>query len=77
MASELEILRTARGLIDSPEKWIRGAYCRIGSFETNNVFSPCADCFCSLGAIYRAIGRFDDDAATAAARLVLEAAGER
>lgn len=49
----VDILRAARALIDTPEKWTQKAYARDPSgfkVESNN---PHAVCFCSLGAIKR------------------------
>ena len=48
-------LRAARALIDSPEKWTRGAYARDAERRAANPTDNGAVCFCALGALERAV----------------------
>lgn len=45
-----ELLREAKALIDTPDKWMQGEYCNESSYEDST-------CFCSLGAIKKTLGR--------------------
>lgn len=49
----LTTLTEARALIDSPEKWTRGAFARNSKGEKVEVYDPNATCFCVLGALIR------------------------
>lgn len=46
-----EQLKSARALIDTPSKWLQGQYGDGNASEFEN-----STCFCSLGAIHRAMG---------------------
>lgn len=48
-----EFLRSAKALIDSPEKWTTEFTARNNSGACVNEYSPDAVCFCSIGALYR------------------------
>ncbi len=48
VATTADVLRKAKGLIDSPEKWIKGWFGRPAAG------SQVITCFCSVGAIRRA-----------------------
>ena len=48
------ILRKAKDLIDTPEKWAKNQMARNVNGMHVNVRNPDAVCFCSLGALYRA-----------------------
>ena len=52
----IDILRSARALIDTPEKWTRGTNARNASGRSVPFDSPSAVCFCAYGAVLRASG---------------------
>lgn len=56
-----EILRKAKALIDTPEKWIQEAYAVNDKGWEVELSNPSACKFCSLGAIHR-INDDNDDA---------------
>ena len=47
----LEILRSARALVDTPEKWTWGTIARDASGRSVPFDSPSAVCFCAYGAV--------------------------
>lgn len=49
-----EILKKAKSLIDSPEKWAKGHYATDDCGYQVNVMDKRAACFCSVGAVQRA-----------------------
>ncbi len=53
MESTADILRKAKALIDAPEKWTKGAFCRSAAGKAVSTFSRDAVCFCAVGAIAR------------------------
>lgn len=61
MATALDILKSARALIDTPEKWTKGALARDARGEQVCSRSAEAVCFCSEGAIsaVTAFGEFE------------------
>ncbi len=50
----VEVLKKAKSLIDSREKWTKGAYARTAEGRTVGAGQPDAACFCSTGAVSRA-----------------------
>lgn len=57
-----EVLRAARAKIDTPEKWMRGAYARVGEHAIRSAFTipPNADSYCSIGACFSACNSAGD-----------------
>ena len=47
------LLRAAKALIDTPDKWTKGEFARTKTGRKCKVESSRATCFCSLGAIER------------------------
>lgn len=56
----VEILKAARALIDTPEKWTRGVYARDLAGGDVHPSDDRAVCFCSKGALMRIAGLGDD-----------------
>ena len=54
----VENLKAARALIDTPEKWTKGAYGRTADHSPTSYRDPRAVCHCMLGAL-RSIGPAD------------------
>lgn len=54
----LEVLETARVILTKPENWTRKAYARDARGERVSPKAHQAKCFCSIGALDRAGGRF-------------------
>lgn len=52
----LEILKTARKLIDTPARWTKGVVARDQFGIKTDPSSEAAVCWCSIGALLRAIG---------------------
>lgn len=48
------LLKNARVLIETPEKWVQHTYARNAQGVKVDELSPDAACFCSMGAVYRA-----------------------
>jgi hypothetical protein len=55
------ILEHARALIDTPDKWTQNAFARNALGVNVEVRGSSATCFCTLGAIERAVDRMNDD----------------
>lgn len=71
-----EVLRTARALIDTPEKLARGYYAKDADGNLVDFESGAATCFCTLGALSRACGDSrHNDVYTEAADAIAIAAG--
>lgn len=49
-------LRAAKALIDTPEKWTKGAFARGRHGFSVDVSSPIATCFCLRGAVHAVTG---------------------
>ena len=58
--SAKEILILAKGYIDSPEKWTKGAQARDGIGEPTSYDDSDATCFCIMGAIHKADSAYGD-----------------
>lgn len=48
-----EILRKAKALIDTPEKWTQGTYARDSQDNASSILGDQACKFCSLGALHK------------------------
>jgi hypothetical protein len=48
-----EFLRKAKALIDTPEKWTQGYFATDGAGIEVDPDDPHAQCFCSLGALWK------------------------
>ena len=70
-ADLLAVLTKARDLISAPESWTKGQYARDASGEAVVPTSPAAVCFCSWGALDRAVGGMFTPKATEAVRLII------
>lgn len=55
----LEVLIAARKLIEKPENWTQGVLARDIDGEAVYVYNSRAICFCSMGALYCAVGEDD------------------
>lgn len=55
-ATTAAVLREARKLIETPERWTKYALARTKQGEHVDASSPDAVCFCGYGAIYRVAG---------------------
>ena len=53
------LLMDAKKLIAKPENWTKGTYARSAGNSSIEIFSPRARKFCSIGALFRAVGKFD------------------
>jgi hypothetical protein len=51
-----EILTAARELISVPERWTQGTFARTKGGTPTFVLDENAACFCSVGAVHRAMG---------------------
>ena len=71
----IEILRSARALIDAPEKWTKGTEARDAHGFRVRFESPDAVCFCAVGALLGALHRAgnDDDGECVALRRLRKA----
>lgn len=70
----VEILRAAKALIDTPEKWTQGKYARDAeghALDHSKDGFAGAVCYCAVGALWAAAGSFDE----AAVSRVRDAAG--
>lgn len=54
MQETKEIFEKAKELINAPEKWIRGAYCREAMNDTGDMVGSCLLGFCTLGSLLEA-----------------------
>jgi hypothetical protein len=63
----LEILKAGRAVIADPTRWTQGVWVRDaqGVSLDDDVMSEAAACFCSDGALYRAVGYAASNAAPA------------
>jgi hypothetical protein len=58
IASTADILREARALIDTPEKWTQDAEARDADGNEVLYNDPSATCFCAIGAMSRAADEY-------------------
>jgi hypothetical protein len=54
--TELEIIKAARALIDTPEKWTKRVGARDSDGAETDVLASSAVCFCVVGACRKATG---------------------
>lgn len=73
--SAVEVLTEARELITPPERWTRGWYARDAEGREVDATDPNAVCFCSIGALCRAEGRFEPGVSPVATEYLIEATG--
>jgi len=66
IATELQFARAARELISDPERWTQRAYARNSSFICVDSSSRHACCWCSLGALRKAVAESGDGFTTLA-----------
>lgn len=57
----LKILRAGRALIATPESWTQRSFARTKEGDPCASFSVAAVCYCSLGALNRAGGAFEEE----------------
>ena len=69
----IEILRSARALIDAPEKWTKGTEARDASGRSVPFNSPDAVCCCAVGALLGALHRAGNDGECVALRRLRKA----
>lgn len=56
MPATAEMLRAARALIDTPEKWTQRQFAKDAAGHTIDFVNPDAVCFCACGALRRLHG---------------------
>ena len=56
----IDVLKATRALIDTPEKWTKGAYARDARGRVVGWLDPGASCFCVQGAFHKALGHLGD-----------------
>lgn len=73
----LELLQKARKIIEHPDNWARGEFARDLQGADISWESPEAVCFCSLGALKKADGKWTSDSGRyAAGQLAVHMIGE-
>lgn len=74
-----QLLEQAKALIDTPEKWTKGALARDAGGQPVAYFAPDARCFCTAGALQKACNNDESNSRLiqAGRRAIYKAMAER